>query len=157
MRTRRITDTERRRIRRTLPMRDRLITDIAYQTGLRISDILALPADLNSTKITITEQKTDNVRTVHIRQKTLDECRKYAVTHSKNGLLFDVNRSTVYRSIHAAALHCGYQHISAHSYRKAFAYAYYQKHGLRATQIELGHKHIETTCIYVFDLEEYKR
>lgn len=155
MRTRRINDDERRRLRRYLTKQDQLITDIAYQTGLRISDILALPHDLHTTRIAVTEQKTGKTRVVHIKSKTLRDCQKYASSHaSADGTLFDMDRSTVYRHITAAARRLGLHNISAHSYRKAYAYNYYLRYGLRATQIELHHKDIATTMIYVFDWKD---
>lgn len=155
MRTRRVTDDERQRIRRKLNTADQLITDIAYQTGLRIGDILSLPADLSSTRIAVQEQKTGKTRVVHIKAATLRACKNYAARHAfPSGLLFDMDRSTVYRHITEAARDLGLHNISAHSYRKAYAYNYYLRYGLKATQMELQHDSIYTTMIYVFDYKE---
>lgn len=155
MRTRRITDPEREKLRKRLNKSDQLITDIAYQTGLRISDILQLPSDLSSTRISVREQKTGKTRVVHIKASTLRQCKAYAAKHKNTeGVLFDCDRTTVYRHIRQAAKGLGLENISAHSYRKAYAHAYYMRYGLKATQKEMQHNNIATTCIYVFDWRE---
>ncbi len=154
MRTKRVTDKQRREIKKHLKTQDRLITDIMYQTGLRVSDILRLPAQLDGQRFSVTEQKTGKTRTVSISTRTLHECERFVKNRQKESpRLFTCHRTTVYRHIRKAAAQCGYKNISAHSYRKAFARKFYNQHGLEATQQELQHGHIATTLIYVFDFK----
>lgn len=156
MRTRRIMPAEKLRLERTLPQRDKIITNIAYYTGLRVSDILNLKIqDIKAGgRVAITEKKTGKVRVVHIPARLRRQMQAYADAHAlPNGTIFDVDKSTVYRSVHNNAKRLGMDNISMHSYRKAYAYSYYQKYGLRATQAELNHNNIATTCIYIFDFK----
>lgn len=155
MRTRRIKPAERKKLRKALPVRDKIITDIAYETGLRVSDILSLRDNIN-THIVLNEQKTGKLRSVHIRPQTLRAARQYHKTHpTPDGKMFDVDRTTVYRSVHEAAKRCGLgNNISLHSYRKAFAFDYAQRYGIAATQAELHHNNIATTLIYIYDVNQ---
>lgn len=157
MRTRRIKPAERKKLRKALPPRDKIITDIAYETGLRVSDILSLSDNIN-THIVLNEQKTGKLRSVHIRPQTLRAARQYHKTHpTLDGKMFDVDRTTVYRSVHEAAKRCGLgNNISLHSYRKAFAFDYAQKYGIAATQAELHHNNIATTLIYIYDMNQFE-
>lgn len=125
--------------------------DVIAQTGLRISDVLTLPADNIHLKMEIKERKTGKIRVVHITPRLRNQLIKYAYAHpSVDNALFDIAPSTFYRAIHAAATHFGYNHISAHSIRKMYAYEYCQRYGLRATQEELMHDNIYTTMGYVY-------
>lgn len=157
MRTRRITDRERKAIDKILPQRDKLITRIAYQTGLRVQDILDLHADeISKTgRIAVTESKTKKLRIVHISPALRRDVEEYARRHpNAQNLIFDVEQSTIYRSIKSAARLIGADNISAHSYRKAYAHRYYQRYGLEATRRELNHNSIATTCLYIFNLKK---
>lgn len=101
----------------------------------------------------ITEKKTGKTRIVHITNGLRRKIVAYSNIHAHDGHVFDIAPSTYYRAISVAAKHYGYKNISAHSIRKLYAYEYYQRYGLRATQLELQHDNITTTMIYVFDIE----
>lgn len=155
-RTRRITPDEWRKLKPKLTLTDRLICDIMRQTGYRVSDVLSLTVlQCSRCKITVTEQKTGKIRITHIRSRTCGELRKYAERRGKrpHERMFDCDVSTVYRHITTAAEQLGFDHISAHSFRKAFAYDYAKCYGLTAAQKELQHDRLETTMIYCLDLE----
>lgn len=137
-----------------MPLRDQLITDVIANTGLRISDVLALRPDQIAPQIEIHEIKTGKLRTVHLPPKLRAKLRRYAAVHARDGVIFDIAPSTYYRSITRAAKHYGYDHLSAHSIRKMYAYDYCCKYGLAATQRELQHDEIMTTVLYVYDIDK---
>lgn len=151
MRTKALTDRQLRMLCNALPWRDSLAMRIMRQTGLRVSDVLALKKADISQKMTIKEQKTKKTRTVYLTKPLVQECAIYASLH-RGVKLFNCNRSTIYRSVHRTALKFGWKNISAHSARKAYARAYAKKHGIEATQRELQHSSISTTLIYLQDL-----
>lgn len=151
-RTRAITADELRKLLRRLDDPARLAVRIAADTGLRISDILAIrPGDL-AEKMTVTERKTGKKRTVRLRPATLKAAKAYSRYSGK--FLIDRDRSTIYRQVRAAAEDLGLSHISMHSIRKFYARNYYAAHGLARTQRELQHGYLSTTLLYVSDLEE---
>lgn len=123
---------------------------IMRQTGLRVSDVLLLKKSDIARRMTVKEQKTGKMRTVYLTDALAKECVIYASLH--RGLkLFNCNRSTIYRSVHRTALKFGWQNISAHSARKAYARAFAKKNGVEATQKELRHSSLSTTLIYLQD------
>lgn len=152
-RTKRASREEIDAIKRGLCLRDKLIVDIAVDTGLRISDILSLPAEL-SAEMTVREQKTGKLRTVRLTPATLGEAEKYTTIEGIEGRLFDVSRSTAWRNISKQARELGLEHIGPHSFRKTFAREFFVKHGLIATQKELMHNYPSTTLLYILDEEE---
>lgn len=157
MRTKRITPAQWIILRQHLPTADRLLCSVMLQTGYRVSDALSITAnDLASTRLQICERKTGKTRVTHISSKTLGALRKYAAAHGRigNDAVISMDESTVYRHITAAAAKCGFEHISAHSFRKAYATDYCNKYGLAATQKELLHDNIATTLLYVYDYEQ---
>lgn len=129
--------------------------DIAVETGLRISDILSLPSEL-STRMEVKEQKTGKTREVTMSRELLSRATTYHNTDGRpdNGKLFDIGRWTFYKQVTKVAKGLGLEHISAHSFRKTYAYEYYLKHGLKATQEELRHDYASTTLFYVMDIPE---
>lgn len=157
MRTKRITPAQWLILRQHLPTPDRLLCSIMLQTGYRVGDALSITAnDLRSTRLEITEQKTGKLRITHISSKTLGALRKYATAHGRigNNRVITMDESTIYRHITTAAARCGFDNISAHSFRKAFAAEYCSKYGLIATQRELQHDNLATTLLYVYDYDQ---
>lgn len=155
MRTRAITDKELKALRRALPWRDGLAMQIMRDTGLRVSDMLALRvSDLNTPTIKVIEQKTKKLRAVHLKPSTRKELLLYVQGRPPTDPIIACDRSTLYRSIHDTALRLGMKRISAHSARKAYAKAFCRKHGLEATRQELRHTYISTTLLYVTDIPE---
>lgn len=149
-RTRAITPTELNKLLRRLDDPARLAVRIAADTGLRVSDILAIRSDQVSRTMRVTERKTGKQRTVTLRPDTLKAAKAYARYSGK--YLIDRDRSTLYRQIRAAA--ADMPHISMHSIRKYYAKRYCAANGLRATQAELQHDYLSTTLLYVTDLED---
>ena len=149
-RTRAITPSELHKLLRRLDDPARLAVRIAADTGLRISDILAIRSDQVARTMRVTERKTGKQRTVTLKPDTLKAAKAYARYSGR--YLIDRDRSTIYRQIRAAA--ADMPHISMHSIRKYYAKRYCAAHGLRATQAELQHDYLSTTLLYVTDLED---
>lgn len=151
-RTRAITSAELHKLLRRLDDPARLAVRIAADTGLRVSDILALRSDQIAPTMRVTERKTGKTRAVRLRPATYKAAKAYAKYSGK--YLIDRDRSTLYRQIRAAAADIG-PHISMHSIRKYYAKRYCAAHGLRATQKELQHDYLSTTLLYVTDMEDF--
>lgn len=150
-RTRAITSAELHTLLRRLDDPAKLAVRIAADTGLRVSDILALRGDQIAPTMRVQERKTGKTRTVRLRPATLKAAKAYAKYSGK--YLIDRDRSTLYRQIRAAA--ADMPHVSMHSIRKYYAKRYCAAHGLRATQKELQHDYLSTTLLYVTDMEDF--
>lgn len=151
-RTRAVTRQELRSLTRRLDEPTRLAVMISADTGLRISDILKMEAGKLAREMTITEQKTGKTRKVSLSNETYKFAQRIA-KHSGRYLI-NLDRSTVYRHIKAAASEMGLEHVSMHSIRKYYARKYCRTHGLAQTQRELAHDYLSTTLLYVVDPEE---
>lgn len=151
-RARPITRAEYDQLRRALPWRDSLACAIMADTGLRVSDVLAIRRDQLAPDMQIREIKTGKTRFVHLSPETYREACAYLRTHTADTVI-PCHRSTLWRSIVRAADAFGWHHITPHSLRKLFAVEFCAQHGLQATQAELQHSSIMTTLAYVADLD----
>lgn len=143
-----------------LAPRDALAVRLMYETGLRVSDVLNLKRADFAREMTIVEQKTRRVkgktRTFTMSRKLFKDIEQW-IKHSSDdgsGKIFNMNRSTLYRNIRKEADKRGWEHISAHSFRKSFARKFARKHGIKAAQHILGHKYVSTTMLYIYDNEK---
>mgnify|MGYP001624240406 CR=1 FL=1 len=126
---------------------------IIADTGLRISDVLALRIYQIRRTMWISETKTGKRRKIRLAPATLAAARLYAQGRRAGCRLIDADRSTIYRTISITARALGMEHVSAHSLRKYFAQKYCRKHGLEATRQELQHRDIMTTILYTTDYD----
>lgn len=152
MRVRGITEQEYRRLRRRLPRRSQIACDIMRDTGLRISDVLAIsPRDLKR-RMTIKEIKTGNERPVTLSPPVLKRAREYCREHGQSKVV-PYNRTTIGRDIAKAAAKCGYTSIGPHSLRKLYA-RNMRANGATPTDVqkELGHKSLACTMFYLYDV-----
>lgn len=122
-------------------------------TGLRVSDVLALRIYQIRRTMYITEGKTGKRRRVQLSPATLAAAKAYAADRRAGDKLIQADRSTIYRTISITAKALGMEHISAHSLRKYFAQKYCKRHGLEATRRELQHRDIMTTILYTTDYD----
>lgn len=152
MRTRPITPAELRKLLKLLPDASALAVRISADTGLRISDILAIRAGDLAPVMLVTERKTGKSRRVRLRPATLKAAAAYAA-HGCDRLIPHAP-STIYRQIRRAAAELGMEHVSMHSIRKLYARQYCRAHGLAATQRELQHDYLSTTMLYVLDPDQ---
>lgn len=153
MRTRALTTAEYRRLLRHLPTREALVCRIMADTGLRVSDVLALRIYQIRRTMYITEGKTGKRRRVQLSPATLAAAKAYAADRRAGDKLIHADRSTIYRTISITAKALGMEHISAHSLRKYYAQKYCKRHGLEATRRELQHRDIMTTILYTTDYD----
>lgn len=126
---------------------------IMADTGLRVSDVLALRIYQIRRTMYITEGKTGKRRRVQLSPATLAAARAYAADRRAGRKLIEADRSTIYRTISITAHALGMDHISAHSLRKYFAQKFCAKYGLEATRKELQHRDLMTTILYTKDYD----
>lgn len=152
MRTRPISPAELRRLLKVLPPAAALAVRISADTGLRISDILAIRCGDLAPSMRVVERKTGKARRVRLKPATLKAAKAYA-THGHDRLIPHAP-STIYRQVTKAARELGMEHISMHSIRKLYARQYCRAHGLAATQHEMQHDYLSTTMLYVLDPDQ---
>ena len=140
-----------------LPPAAALVCRIMADTGLRISDALALTCAqviaATGGRLVVRETKTGKTRAVRLRPRTLALARAAAAGRPLTQRLVPVHRATIYRAITRAAQALGYERVSAHSFRKLYAQRIYRRAGLEAAQRALAHSSPLTTLTYVADLE----
>lgn len=150
---------------------DKLICEIALETGWRISDILSLKTmdlykavEKKRPSITIIEQKTKKKSTKYINRKLLEKVIKqagiyYAFEH-RDSMDKHRTRQAVYQDIKKVAKRFGIKtNLSPHSLRKNYAVYIYKHYGITKTQKELNHEDMLVTMLYAFsyELEKEKR
>lgn len=150
-RARPITRAELDMIRHAVPWQVSLCCAIMADTGLRVSDVLALKREQLAPTMSVCERKTRKTRIVHLSPDTLAECQAYIQTHNSSRII-PCSRSTIWRHVTTAAMAYGWSHVSPHSMRKLYATEYCVAHGIWATQAEMQHEHVETTLLYITDL-----
>ncbi len=113
-----------------------LLFVVGINTGLRISDILALQVyDVrNRTHITIKEKKTGKEKRFLINNHLRDDFEKYIYNMKDNEYLFQsrkgknrpISRVQAYRILNKAAVAIGLNEVGTHTLRKTFGYWHYQ-------------------------------
>lgn len=151
-RTRPITPAELKKLVKHLEQPARLAVLIAADTGLRISDILAITPGQLAREMSVVEQKTGKCRKVKLKPSTFKEAKEYSRYSGR--YLIDRDRSSIYRQVRRTAAELGMDHVSMHSIRKLYARQYCRAHGLAATQRELRHDFISTTMLYVLNPDD---
>lgn len=110
---------------------------IGINTGLRISDILALKVSdvRDKTHISINEQKTGKTKRFKINDNLKSEVDKYILNMNKDEYLFQSQKGTnkpitrvqAYRILNKAGEKVGLAEIGTHTLRKTFGFHFYQK------------------------------
>lgn len=147
------------------PYRDRVMLELLYATGLRVSELVSLPvAALNTRRGTVqVVGKGAKERLVPVGEVALDwlarylrACRPRILGGRVSDALFPSNRGsamtrqTFWHAVKRYAAIAGIDRdISPHTLRHAFA-THLVNHGadLRAVQLMLGHADLSTTQIY---------
>ena len=148
---------------------------IAYGTGLRTSEVIALKvSDIDSQRMTlrVEQGKGDKDRYAMLSPVLLERLRSWwRVAHAQgkmlpNGWLFPglnpidpLSTRQLNRAIHAAAEAAQIdKRVSMHTLRHSFAtHLLEQKVDIRVIQVLLGHKKLETTSIYTHVATEILR
>ncbi len=135
-------------------VRDKLIIQILYATGMRVGELSALNVeyiDFEERFISIPWQntKTKTVRTVYTPQETLNDIKAYLrLTRRKKGLLFGLTKRRIQQLVKKYSDKSGVA-CSAHTLRHShIAHALLDKVSITAVQKQVGHKRLTTTQIY---------
>jgi len=116
--------------------RDLLLFVMGTNTGLKVSDILALDVEdvKNKDFIDIIEKKTGKHKRFPINSKIKDLIQKYTINKKMEEPLFKtiyqnrMERTNAYRIVNKACKKIGMQEkIGTHTMRKTFGYHHYQK------------------------------
>lgn len=147
-------------LERLLTPANALVIETMLQTGLRVSDVLALTsAQLRKgQRFTVLESKTGKGKRIRIGNKLyfrlLEQCGKKWVFPSARDDSKHRTRQAVWADVKRAAkalrLH---ENVAPHSARKSYACGEFERtHDLQAVKSKLNHSHIETTVLYLLDV-----
>ncbi len=109
---------------------------VGINTGLRISDILALKiGDVREIHITLREKKTRKQKKIRITPSLRRELQVFIdgrtdeeyLIKSRNGGNKPIDRSTAYKLLRIAAERHKLKEIGCHTMRKTFGYHFYQQ------------------------------
>lgn len=153
-----ITDEQAKQIIHWIDHRYKLVIQLAYESGLRISDLLDIrKADISSRHMRIYETKSRQIRKFTISEQLHADLNKLTPFFRHNDFVFPsprdatkhVSRMTIHNHIKKAVqwlkIDC-----SAHSLRKLYAQSIYASTGnVEAVQRSLNHRKISTTYTYL--------
>ena len=139
---------------RLLSPANALAMEAAFDTGLRISDILSLRTEqIQRQRFTVTESKTGKSRRIYIFKSLWARLKASAgrlwVFEHRTDPNRHRTRQAVYKDVKRAAKAMRIQHVGCHTARKLYAVDIYRQKGLSAAQAALGHDRPETTLIYL--------
>ncbi len=134
-------------------LRDKAILQFLFSTGLRVSELTQLPADLDLTKDEISVRgKGEKIRLVFISDEARQAVERYLKVKKdiSSRYLFDVTPRTVERLVKSYAIMAGIsKKVTPHVLRHSFATDLLENGAdLRSVQVLLGHANITTTQVY---------
>jgi len=154
-----------RRLREVHPKYE-ILFRIGIETGLRVSDILAIKAGKVKPEMKIKEKKTGKPRLIYLPPALMSDVTTYITTQrleKSHALIYSrpwnkhkpLSRIQAYRIMRREATEMGLKSIGTHSMRKTYAKTLYAATGeINTVQRTLNHKHPETTLRYLIpDLE----
>ncbi len=139
--------------------RNLLLFNLGINSGLRVSDILAL--DIKDVKdktfIELREQKTNKYKQFPINEKIQSDIKEFIQNKNINEPLFlsqkdnRLSRVQAYKILRKAAKEVGIEvHIGTHSLRKTFGYHHYKQFkDIALLQKILNHTHCSVTMRYI--------
>lgn len=134
---------------------NRLVCEVALETGLRVGDIVSLKtSDLKKKSFTLTEQKTKKKRRIKLREplrlKLLNNAGSVFVFEHRTDPMRHRTRQAVYNDIkRAAKLFRVRENLTPHSLRKLYAVDLYKKSGnFEKVMQALNHDNLAVTMIY---------
>lgn len=133
-------------------LRDRAILELLFSTGLRVSELCALPPDINLKLDEMSVRgKGEKVRVVFLSDDAKKHVKAY-MDKSKHmsGTLFDLTPRAIQRIVRFYATKAGIsKKVTPHVLRHSFATDLLRNGAdLRSVQMLLGHANISTTQIY---------
>ena len=166
MRTNKINNDIVVSFRNCLNSKHRLIFDLGYALGLRISDIIKLKISiLDTEKPTIKEQKTGKSKRIYIPKKLRQQMKELHAATSCNDFIFysatsntgHISRQAVFKAFKKASKKLGISdNIATQSMRKSYACKLFEKgKGYKYIQTKLNHTPECDTLLYLFD--EFKK
>lgn len=132
-----------------------LVMETCLVTGLRVSDVLQMPAAvLYFKEIRVLEHKTRKVRTITLPDNLIERLRAqgglFWLFESPRDKYKHRTRQAVWHDVKRAAKALRIKSVVApHSARKIYAVQIYREHGLEAAQRALNHNDPTTTLIYL--------
>lgn len=147
--------------KRNQSARNLLLFNIGVNTGLRISDIVALRVEdvRGKSSVLVREGKTKKMRTVHLSALMADiadyieglpEDAVWLFPSRNGGGAGHISTTQAYRILTGAAALIGRDDIGTHTMRKTFGYFYYKKTHDVATLMEIfNHDSQATTKRYI--------
>lgn len=139
--------------------RDYFLFTLGINTGLRISDLLALRVGdvKGKTHIVITEQKTSKLKRFKINNELQEHISKFTIDKDKAAYLFQSRRGTdrihrvqAWKILNAAAQEVGLEEIGTHTLRKTFGYHFYwQYKDVAVLQTIFNHSSPAVTMRYI--------
>ena len=124
---------------------------LGVSTGLRISDLLNLRADIRQ-NFTVTEGKTGKSRLINLSDDVWKILQNYVKNKNlqSSDRLFKISRQTVHKHISRLGTSIGLSRLGTHSMRVTYAYNVYRlSRCLNFTREAMNHKYISTTILYL--------
>lgn len=140
---------------RLLTPANALAMEVAFSTGLRIGDVLALRTEQLAPRMSVRESKTGKRKRVYLGASLLERLRAQAgAVWVFPGALDPVGkhrtRQAVWKDVRRAAKAMRVPGvIGCHTARKVYAVDIYRKRGLSAAQAALGHDSPSVTLLYL--------
>lgn len=147
-------------LERLLMPANALVIETMLETGLRVSDVLALTSEQlrKGQRFTVSESKTGKGKRIYIGKslyfRLLDQCGKKWVFPSARDDRKHRTRQAVWADVKRAAKALRLpQNVAPHSARKSYACGEYERtHDLQAVKSKLNHTNIDTTVLYLLDV-----
>ena len=130
---------------------DSLLIRLLYQTGARISEVLALrPIDIDyeHQRLSLPALKRTDIETklVIVDPVTLDRLKQFCKGKKSDKILFPISRQQAYYKVRIAAKKAGLGKIHPHTLRDSLAVNWALNGGnLNLLQTQLGHRSFTTT------------
>lgn len=135
--------------KKSLTTQYRMIYEIGVQTGLRISDILALtPSNFENCIMHTIEQKTGKEKIAEVSKEVAD----FVCNFPANERIFKMTRQAAWKVFKSHAKKLKIKRVGTHSMRKKYAYDLYQKEKkFSKVQKALNHDYLGTTLAYLIE------
>lgn len=142
---------------------NRLVCRVAAYTGLRVGDVLAIPAAKLGRQFWVVEAKTGKRRRVNLPQKLVDEIKAQAGSEWAFPGVRDPSkhrtRQAVWADVKRAAKAFRMpQNVGVHSLRKRYAVEQLERSGGNYAKVQrlLNHADMATTMIYAMSYQLYR-